>query len=174
LGLDGSSVLVFGYFERRGLAGESQSEPIRVIDEYVVGDLVNAVGVQATHALRWGAVGTATVAARLVGRSQRPWVLGETRSGFHNELAGTRPVGALSGTGDRSVSLEGTAIPSAGRLAVVRLLTSDLFSTFGLPEPQQITADLQLVRRRFNLEWQNWMERWANDAAVDVIDNYGP
>ena len=87
-------------------------------------------------------------------------------------LHGTRLISGPSGTSRRSAPLELTAASPRDRLIIARLLAGDVLSSFGLPEPQQVTSDGRLVRLRFNNNWQQWLQSWAADAGVDVIENY--
>lgn len=167
--LDGRGMLIIGYLGGRGSAGIPNGT-IGIFDEYVVGDLVNGIGVLASHASRCGASGIVHLAAQLSGAGDM--VLAESRSNDPGILEDTRLVVRSTGRSRRSVPLDATASPSSDRIAATRLLALDLFSAFGLPEPQQITNELRLVRRKFQSAWQPRMEEWASKAQVEVIENY--
>jgi hypothetical protein len=167
--LDGRGVLIIGYLGGRGSAGIPKGA-IGIFDEYVVGDLVNGIGVLASHASRCGASGIVQLAAQLIGAGSM--VLAQFRSNPSGPIGDTRSVLRSTGHSRHSVPLDATASPSPDRIAAARLLALDLFSAFALPEPQQITSELQLVRRGFNAEWQPRMEQRAAEAQVEVIENY--
>jgi hypothetical protein len=165
---DGRGLLLLGYLGGRGDRGV-QEDRVAIYDEHLVGDVINGLAVLASHAARTGASGAANLTAQL-GWSDKPLVLAEHRSQFPGPIAGLRSV-PTTGVSRRSVDLD-VVLDGRSRLGAVRLVAGDLLSSFGLPEPQQITAELQLVRNRTDRRWWQWMEEWAGANGVEIIDKY--
>ena len=166
--LDGSGVLVFAYDGGEGNPG-SLKDSQTLYDEFVVGDLINGLGVLAQHSLRAGAVGDIQVAAEVLGGT-KTLVLGECRSPLQGVLPGTRPIGGGTGVSRHTLSLEGSAGLGSDRLSSVRAIVADLFSAFGVAEPLQITSDNKIVRGAFHRDFQPRIGAWLEKADVEVSD----
>jgi len=169
LDVDGAGSLVFGYPGGHGSRGIEEGTAA-VFDEYLIGDVLNGTMVLGTHAQRCGARGDLGLSAFLT--SEMPMALAEYRSKFPGPLAGTRTVAGPTPKGARTAHLDDAIIPSPALVNVARLVLTDLISNFGLPQPQQITVDNELVRNRFNRDWHDPMETWAAAASVTVVDSY--
>ena len=165
---DGRGLLLLGYLGGRGDRGV-QEDRVAVYDEHLVGDVINGLAVLAHHASRTGGSGAVNLTARL-GWSDKPLVLAEHRSQFPGPVDGLRSV-PRTGISRRSADLD-VVLDGRARLGVVRLVAGDLLSSFGWPEPQQITAELQLVRYRTHRQWWQWAENWAGANGVAMIDRY--
>jgi len=170
LRLDGSGVLAFAYPGSPGQTGVLREHwPLH--DEFVVADLVNAVGLLSEHALRSGSIGAGQIAAELILPGQASVVLAQSRGSIPGPLPGSRPAsaGAIS---RHSLILEGAAQAGADRLAAVRLVAADLFSVFGVAAPPQITDEPELVPAAFCQDWRRrvvaWMERRPEGNAHEA------
>ncbi len=168
LQLDGSGFLLFGYVGGRNMVGVGE-DVIPIYDEHLLGDIVNGLRVLATHSVRSGSSGNGQVRAELLSTSL-PMVLAQYRSRFPGELDGTKRVAGTTGVTSRTIPLAASSVPSPELLGGARMLTADLGSAFGQPEPQQVTMDLQLRRARFQRDWQGWFESWAEHAGVEIAE----
>jgi hypothetical protein len=169
---DGSGVAVFGYPGGAGSIGIPDFT-LALFDEHLVGDVLNGTMMLAEHALRSGAIGSATIAAELTWFSWKPVLLAQYRTqNMAGALHDTHGVSGGVGPARHTVNLESLRAEGRDAVAVARLLLADLESAFGLPEPQQITMASQLVRNRFQADWHGAVEEWAARRAVELVDNY--
>jgi hypothetical protein len=169
LSLDGSGVLVFGYRQiENGIRRLGDFDTL--YDEFVVGDLINGVGVLAQHAQRCGATGDVQASVQLL-MGDKAKVLSKIRDMLPGVLPGTRPAEGDIGPASRTLSLEGSAAPGADRLAGVRMLAGDLFSAFGLAAPLQISQESKLVQSAFHpREILPGVKLWAEQSNVELVD----
>lgn len=167
LDVDGGGYLLFGYAGGRNMIGVGE-EVVPIYDEHLLGDVVNGLGVLATHAARSGAAGDAQVSAQLISRI-RPMVLAEYRSNFPGQLRDTRSVAQSTGVTRRTVLLADSTTRGVDLLGAAQMLVADLGSAFGQAEPQQVSTDLQLVLNRFQREWQARLRRWAEAGDVQIV-----
>jgi len=168
LQLDGSGLLLFGYVGGRNMIG-ARDDVVPIYDEHLLGDIVNGIRILATHSVRSGSSGNGQVRAELVS-SSLPMVLAQYRSRFPGELDGTKRVAETTGSTSRTIPLAASSVQSSDLLGAARMMVTDLGSAFGQPEPQQVTADLQLRRSRFQRDWQPQLERWAEHAGVAITE----
>ncbi|HEY8543970.1 MAG TPA: hypothetical protein VIL36_02940, partial [Acidimicrobiales bacterium] len=164
--------IILGHPSERGSLGES-GDTSMIFDEHVVADLINTVGLAAQYAAATGAAGYLSIGAELVS-SNSAMLLAKYRSGFHEVLNGTRQVTGTSGRSEQLSDLDDLAAPGPSRVAVARLLALDLFSAFGLPEVQQITADGELALDHFYKHRQDRVKEWASAAGIPVVDQLRP
>ncbi len=167
LKLDGSGVLAYGYpafREQMGILRDHRP----LYDEFLIADLINGLGVLAQHALRTGAGGAIQVATEIVAGDE-PIVLAQYRSQMPGPLPRSRPRSNGAGPTRHSLSLEGSADRGPDRLSGVRLLSSDLFSAFGIAEPAQISNQNRPVLSGFHpQDFRPRVESWARRNAFDL------
>ena len=173
LRLDGSGVIAFGHAGNRHIHQDS-SEVCDVYDEHVVSDVIHGLCVLSNHAIRTGATGDLTVGSQLF--SDRLMALFQYRGTFRGQLSGTRTVDRITPVAMRSTPVELPSVPSPDLLALARLILSDTFSTFGLPQPYQITSENQLNLRHFYRfqagpsDARKDLAEWAAEAGIESID----
>ena len=168
LGLDGAGFLISGADARLMSDGSGA-----VADHCVVADLVNSVSLLANHAARSGALGALSIATLLDSpQAPRFGICAQARSGIHSHrsaLPGTRVIAAPTPPTRRSFPIEALVDDPRELLSAVRLLAGDLLSAFGVPEPPQIDAELQLVEHRFPNEWSAHLEGWAAKRGMPIV-----
>lgn len=172
LNLDGSGLLAVAHPGGRGSHG-IPTDTCAVFDEHLIADLLNGLAMLAEHAVRAGCVGDATISAQLRSASPaREMVLGQYRS-MHSSsvLRGSRRAGVDTGMSRHAVPIETIIGQGPDRLIGARLLACDLWSAFGLAEPQQVTASLELVADRFARDVHQPMRSWATAFDVPVIEH---
>lgn len=170
LNLDGSGLLALAHPGGRGSHG-IPPDTCAVFDEHLIADLLNGVAMLAEHAARAGCVGDATISAQLRSAS-RDMVLGQYRSTHSSSiLRGSRRAAPEMGMARHTVPIEAMIGHGADRLTGARLLACDLWSAFGLAEPQQITASLELVTDRFARDVHQPMRSWATAFDVPVVEH---
>lgn len=166
LSLDGSGTVIFGYPESLQVHNVDKTWSA-VFDEQVFGDLVNGLELLSRHASATGAVGDVTIGAQVF--SERPIVLAQLRRRHigPSRIAG-RTVRDATPIAMRSTTIAAAAAPSPSLLASARLIATDLFSAFGLAQPEQVTVDNQLVLKGFRERLHPALKAWANNAGVEV------
>lgn len=172
LNLDGSGLLALAHPGGRGSHG-IPPDACAIFDEHLVADLLNGLSTLAEHAVRAGCVGDATISAQLRSASaSREMVIAQYRS-MHSSslLQGSRRAGLDTGLARHTVPIEALIGQGPDRLLGPRLLACDLWSAFGLAEPQQITASLELVADRFARDAHQPMRSWATAADIPVIEH---
>jgi Putative DNA-binding domain len=170
LELDGNGVLALGHPGGRGSIGISETTSA-IYDEHLIGDLLNGVATLAEHAIRCGAAADVTVSARLLCR-RLPMGVGQYRSQMSiGTLYGSHAAGRETGISRHTIPLESLLTDGRERVLGARLLGADLLSAFGLPEPQQITTDLELVRNCFANDIVSTVEQWAERHHVPFVQN---
>lgn len=175
LRLDGSGFIAFGHPGIRSIHNDA-SEMRDVYDEHVVVDVIHGLGVLSNHAIRTGATGDLSIGSQLC--SDRPVALFQYRSHHYcGQLGNTRAVDRRTPLGMRSTPIEGPALPSPDLVALTRSVVTDLFSSFGLAQPIQITARNQLVLRGFYrdqsgpIDIHRNIEKWATSAGIESINS---
>jgi hypothetical protein len=167
LTLDGIGSWVFGYPGGPDAMGAVPNTSM-VWDEHLVGDLINAIGILARHALKTTATGAVTVQAELL--SSKPMLVGQyRRSIMPGQLSGSRQVDGSTGLSRHTSLLDDLAVGGVARVALARLLALDLLSAFGLAQVQQITDDGAFALDRFQQPWQQSVRDWAASYDVPVI-----
>ncbi|HVX23321.1 MAG TPA: ATP-binding protein [Acidimicrobiales bacterium] len=167
LELDGAGVLAFGYLGDPEQHINTGGHRI-LYDEFLIGDLINGLGLLTQHCLRAGGNGNAQVAATVEVPSGG-LVVGQPRWSIQGMLEGTRVAEGV-GISRHTISADACAQPGRDRLAAVRLLAGDLLSAFGQPEPLQITDELQLVKQQFLQEWRDRVGAWGVRAGVECLE----
>lgn len=166
LNLDGSGTVIFGYPESVKVYDVAPTWSA-LFDEQVFGDVVNGLEVLAQHAGAAGAVGDVTIGAQVF--SERPIVLAQLR---HHRIGPSRITGRTVSDAApiamRSTTIAAAATPSPSLLATARLIATDLFSAFGLAQPEQVTVDNQLVLEGFREKLHPGLKAWATNAGVEV------
>ena len=166
LNLDGSGTVIFGYPESVKVYDVAPTWSA-LFDEQVFGDVANGLEVLAQHAGAAGAVGDVTIGAQVF--SERPIVLAQLR---HHRIGPSRITGRTVSDATpiamRSTTIAAAATPSPSLLATARLIATDLFSAFGLAQPEQVTVDNQLVLEGFREKLHPALKAWATNAGVEV------
>jgi hypothetical protein len=168
LNLDGSGFLALLHPGGVGSRGVP-SDTCAVFDEHLIADLLNGLATLAEHAVRTGAIGDATISAQLRS-AHRELVIAQYRKTLGPAtLHGSRQAGVASGLTRHTVPLELLVAHGRDRLVGARVLAADLWSAFGLAEPQQITEQLELVHDRFANDISRPVEEWAAARTVPIV-----
>ncbi len=165
LGLGGDGYVLLGHFGGGSDFGPP-ADAVVVYDEFMIADLVNAIGVLARHAQRAGAVGHLSFAAQIV--SSQPAVLGHPR-GYRPGRYDSGVRVTATGWSEHDVPLDDVAAAGVERLALARLLALDLFSAFGMAEVAQIAEGPALSWQHFGSEAKRPVEQWARTAGVPIV-----
>ena len=173
--LDGSGFIAFGHPGIQTI-NTNPSEVRDIYDEHVVVDVIHGLAVLSNHAIRTGATGDLSIGSQLC--ADRPVALFQYQSHYgHGQLGNTRSVDQATPLAMRSTPIEAPARPSPDLIALTRTLVTDLFSSFGLEQPLQITASNQLVLRGFYrhqfgpVDIHQHIQEWATAAGIESINS---
>ena len=172
LRLDGSGFIAFGHPGTRNIH-EDASEIRDVYDEHIVSDVIHGLGVLSNHAIRTGATGDLSIGSQF--RSDRSMALFQYRYMQYGQLANTRAVDHTTPLALRSTPIEAPSVLGPDLMALARSILTDLFSSFGLSHPHQITADNQLDVRHFyrdrfgQFDIRKNLGEWASNAGIESI-----
>ncbi|MCY3851372.1 MAG: hypothetical protein OXF75_11335 [Acidimicrobiaceae bacterium] len=172
LRLDGSGFIAFGHPGIRNIHQDTTN--VRdVYDEHVLADVIHGLDVLSNHAIRAGVTGDLSIGAQL--QSDRYMALFQYRHMQYGQLASTRLVDHMTPLALRSTPIEAPSVPGSDLMALTRSVVTDLFSSFGLSQPYQITADNQLDVRHFYrdqfgpVDIRKNLGDWAKAAGIDAI-----
>lgn len=172
LRLDGSGFIAFGHPGIHNIH-QGSSDVRDVYDEHVLADVIHGLGVLSNHATRAGVSGDLSIGAQL--RSDRYMALFQYRHTQYGQLTNTRLVDHMTPLAMRSTPIEAPSVPGPDLAALTRSVVTDLFSSFGLSQPYQITAGNQLDVRHFYrdqfgpFDIRKNLGDWAKAAGIDAI-----
>ena len=167
LGLDGSGIVVFGYPTRLRIEG-LDAETNATFDDKVFGDVINGLEILARHAGETGAVGELTIGAQLF--SKRPIAVCQDRlRNIDPSRVSSKTVRGGTPIAIRTTTIESVAVQGLARVALTRLISTDLFSSFGVAQPEQVTVKDQLVLEGFHEKSHQHLKTWAAEAGVEVV-----
>ena len=165
LNLDGSGFLLVGY---PYACQKSNDGPLTtILDEEIVVNVINGLGVLIRHASSVGAIGDVTIGAQFFAPCRI--ALHHPRNSQQPRIRGTRSVNQETPIALRSAPLEPVSTPGNAVLSLARNIVSDLFSPFGLAQPFQITPEGALDIRHFDRRYHSVIRTWATQTGIEVI-----
>lgn len=145
-------------------------------DEWLVNVAVSAIDLLVDHAVgRCGTVGDAIVQTQVYPSGVRQHTLVHGRNGYMAEWDGSRRLSHFP-TGSHQLNLEDCQ-SGTGLLVAARMVLTEVFQAFGVPEVPQID-DAGTIRRAY-IQHENRadIQRWADARGVQLSDdnlNDGP
>ncbi len=129
---------------------------------------VSALGLLVDHsARRCGAVGDAIVETQIITSGTRPHLLVQRRTGDQVQWPSSRQVFSFPRS-RHQINLEDCQ-SGTGLVICARMLLTDLFQSFGVPEVPQITAAGEIRQPYFrNDRWQQ-IAQWGAANGVPVV-----
>jgi hypothetical protein len=149
------------------------SEMVIIPDERLPFTAAELVLMLSAHAVEHaGCVGDALVLVELLPRVDEglvhPSYLCQTRGDFLHPVLGVRPAGEIEGP-EHAIGLSDSSSPGQGLLVATRLLVSDLFAEFGLPEVLQLSRRGEVRLRHLSQQTGQAIQPWATVNGVGVI-----
>ena len=148
---------------------DTSNRNAKIDDEALVSAAISQLGVLVEHATQHcGAAGDAITCAALIGATLDTFALVHSRQGTDLALEGSHEIRNPQ-RNYHQINLEDCQA-GGRRLSVGRMLLTDVFQAFGMPEVLQISSAGALRRRYFRHERMAQVDVWATTNGVHIIE----